>query len=222
MKTRKVVLFLCVVLTILFSFCQKKDPNPSQPSANTTSGTYSNPPKPYRTEYISKELREWAVFNVGSYWIYNDSINGIIDSVYVSSIDSTFYRYNSLQDSDIVYESINVHFGSTYGFSDYSLNTGDYIFGSNRVSVFKLDTAKTSVTIWANIDIPQLSVFGNNYNNVRYFYFWENHQAQSAFFIITEKNYWAKNIGVIKRRGYQSYYGGFNQNLELIRYNVAQ
>lgn len=226
MNNRNRFLTVVVLLGLLFSFCKKKDsysPEPQPTPAPTT------PPKPYRTVYVSNELKEWGLFNVGSYWIYRDSITGSTDSVYVSSIDTTYALNEYTADSNLLCESINVNFKSNLGFykhSMYSLfySSHDIIFGKNGPPIFKLDTTIIPVNgIKQNVDIPTINVLGNNYSNVRYLMFYAYYSLHSSAYWIVEKSYFKKNVGLVKNIGSPcGCPGGTYKYLELVRYHVTQ
>ena len=182
----------------------------------------SEPPKKFGSCNVSMELKEWGLYSVGSYWIYKDSITGIFDSVYVESVISSRWRRNT-KDSIISEEQIKVNLGSTNGFSNYTLDSHGGIIGENNAMVFNLDTVIPLYSqIRDNFNISLLNVLGQNYSQVRYLYIFQQNSANSSAYIITEKNYMKKYVGIIKRLANQNITGGFNQNLELVRYNVSQ
>lgn len=237
MKVCNQYLIIFLLFGLLFSFCRKKDSNQIQSTANsaTTSGFYPGPPKPYKTVYVSNEIKEWGLFNVGSYWIYRDSISGIIDSIYVSSVDTTYDRSYYTKDSDIIYEVIHIKvndFSEDY----YSISAGDemyYVCNSNLifpVPCFILDTTVNNLVLYqiqqVNTTIPNLTIFGNQYTNVRFFRSTNYFQMHSSGnYYISESHFWKKNIGKIKFCHYPSmgtYWSDTYRCRELIRYNVSQ
>lgn len=237
MKAKSRYLILFAIFGLLFSFCRKKDSDQTQPTVNfsTTSGINSGPPKPYKTVYVSNELKEWGLYNVGSYWIYRDSISGITDSVYVSLVDTTYDKSYYTKDSDIVYEVIHI---KTKGFSEdyYSINADNamyYVCNPNLtypVPCFILDTTANNTTFpqlpQVNITMPNLTVFGNQYSNVRHFRGTNYFQMHSSGnYYISESHFWKKNIGKIKFCHYPAmgiYWGDTYRCRELVRYNVTQ
>ncbi|MBK6521652.1 MAG: hypothetical protein IPG08_04605 [Sphingobacteriaceae bacterium] len=64
------ILFILSFLFVFFSCKKEEDPAPI-----------------VRTDVlVSSSLKDWGYFKKGSYWIYKDSIDNSIDSVYVTSI----------------------------------------------------------------------------------------------------------------------------------------
>ena len=211
----KTYLAYYVLIVALFSFC-KKD-NKTEPAAQNI--------RPEKTIYVSNELKEWAYFNIGSYWIYKDSINNTLDSVYVYKITSAFKTQLAL-DTNRIYEEITIWFGGYSAVMDWILsgNTIRRVVGVNNVmQIFNLDTTLT-VNLPAygtnkNYSISNFSVLNTNYGNVRCFafkyLFFNPHQTN---FDVYETNYWKKNIGIVK-----SLYGQPNSSIrKLLRYHVTQ
>ena len=121
------------------------------------------PFKKYGEINVSDELKEWGLYNIGSYWIYKDSITGIFDSVFVESVVSSHWRRNK-GDSIILEEQIKVKLGSNKGFSSYTLDSHGGIIGENNAVVFNLDTVIPQYSqIKANVNLAYLNVLGNNY-----------------------------------------------------------
>ncbi len=235
MKTWNRYLILFVLFGLLFSFCHKKDKNTEPIDNSSIQTTSSNPTKPYRTVYVSNSLKGWGMFNVGSYWIYRDSLTAILDSVYVSSIDTTYTKQFYKSDSDIVIEKIHVKVkGSLLDY--YNLKSDDIIYYNPNpnfaydVPCFALDTSFYNANLpqfpQVNSTISSLTIFGNQYLGVRHFRTTNYFQMHSSgLFYISESHYWKKNIGIVKIRHYDlmgSSWGDGYRCKELVRYNVIQ
>jgi hypothetical protein len=209
MKDKIHILVTLSCFCLLTTFCHRKQ--------NEVFG-----PKEFGRATVSQELKEWGLFNVGSYWIYKDSLTGVSDSVYVVSV-ANISRKHFTSDSIISEEVIKVNFGSTHGFSNYTLEPFGIIRGQSDVIVFRLDTVIQPYSpIKTNKTLSTVNLLGNNYNQVRYLDFFEYKTLQSSGYVLTEKNYLKRNVGVIKRMARLTYTGGFNQNLELLRYHIVQ
>lgn len=179
-------------------------------------------PRPVESpmSYISDELKAWGLFMPGSYWIYRDTITGHYDSVYVSSVDHYMTSYGG---ADRKYEMIRVNFHSSYGFTGYTLDSEGYINGNNRIKAFYVEPKLIPYSgMGLNAVLPTYTVSGNTFTNVRHtvYYVWET--VRSGGFPVWEENYWKRNVGVIKRKAILQYYGGYTQQLELVRYHVIQ
>jgi hypothetical protein len=89
------------------------------------------------TILIEQEMKDWIVFQPGSYWIYIDSITGSYDSVYVTS---TYYDTLNIRHSDLFrnsdnkcitksHQEVHVFMRSVYNGSEIKLS-GKYGRGS--------------------------------------------------------------------------------------------
>lgn len=225
MRLRYRYLLLSVLVTFLFTFCHKKNTEPINNSSTTTN---YNPIKPFRTVYVSDSLKEWGLFNVGSYWIYRDSVTTATDSVYVSSIEvSNLSQYYTV-DSNIVVETIKI---KTNGYDYFILssyphdNISMYYQAGMYAPFFNLDSTiiYPQEGMLNNYSTSNVNVFGNTFSNVRYtrvrYSFWVQSSGQ---YFREYGNYWKKNVGRIKWRDYMVPQNSAWYCKELIRYNVSQ
>ncbi len=124
MKTIKNILLLPVILLVLLSVkCHDKPPQPP----------VEKHPKP-RDILLPQIVKDYFVFKVGTYWIYQDSATGITDSVYVKKArDYISPQYNS-QD--------NYFYGTIEGFNVEceSANFGQEFTAWYSTSGAKLDS----------------------------------------------------------------------------------
>ncbi len=222
----KSVIFL-IVCMVFFMSCKKSANDPVLASnTNSPTATTSSPPKPTKTIYISNELKQWAYFDVGTYWIYKDSTDNSLDSIYVYNVTSEFKTYPA-QDTNRIYEEIRIWFrGYTVDLDWILKENGIERFGGkySRMRVFDLDTSSIAQLpaygANKNYSISNFNVLNTNYGNVRcfgfkYFFNGYNHTPSFDYY---EINYWKKNIGIVKKLAGQ--YSDYSSSL--LRYNIVQ
>lgn len=136
--------------------------------------------------YFSDVYKSFLFFNEGSLWIYEDTLLGITDSIYLVSQSVYFDDYCSI--SSQPQEELKQHFTSSYfvGDNNYSWSAsgqaqlneyfGGEIFGFYNNSGALIDSMQIN-GIW--------------YKDILEFYFNNNF-----------KYYWAKGIGLIKKDFY--------------------
>ena len=61
------------------------------------------------TEYIPPELKEYALFQPGSFWIYRNEVTGATDSTYISKKPE--FTYYSVGYDAITTEICNIFYG---------------------------------------------------------------------------------------------------------------
>lgn len=163
---------------------------------------------------LSKTAKEYCDFKPGSYWIYKDSINGVIDSVCLISRKEQLTEYGIVRYEEIIYNCYSSHLHqsspATFGLEgiDRKLTNwyhkrskvGDSVytaFGASRYYSFhplfltstyingiSVSDGATQVSFVKKYD--SLIINSNTYYNVKKF---ANNQIQS---------YFAKNVGLIK------------------------
>jgi hypothetical protein len=105
MKNKMFFFLIC-----LFAGCRKKDPD-------AISGTYLLP----------QELKDYTLFLPGTYWVYQDSITGVEDCVYVincnSGIDTIEINSDNAGKEIVEYFGYEVHRTSDNATFYYSSNT---------------------------------------------------------------------------------------------------
>ena len=168
---------------------------------------------------VSSSLKEWALFKAGTYWIYRDSISNNIDSIYVTSVVTSSIK-QVVGDTSYIKEHITVNFNAQL-YSFIMIAPESYILSNlHYETIFDEDTSKWSGTIKQNNSVSTLSILPNIYSNLRYVYFAYQFASQSPFAWVIEKNYWKKNIGILKRRTYST--TNLLNSYEVIRYNIVQ
>ena len=176
---------------------------------------------------IKQETKDYFLFKEGSYWIYQDSLTNIIDSVILQKSISKFkevqtgWEYGGHSDMIETYKNIYCHyiddtvFYLFFQISDYdrSIHYPEYLDFENSfpVIVFNSNKQYKIFNIFAGIfqDFTlEYSIGKNIFNDVR-------------VGGDTIKYYWAKNIGLIRYEIYDSD-TTISNAYNLIRYNVSQ
>ena len=182
------------------------------------------------TAYLSDSLKAYCDFQVGSYWIYQDSVSKELDSVYVymrnREIENTrysdkkteriisFYNYNG----DTIIKQLFFNFSDKFLFTsrvvkvDYNFDFPIFIVKDSPISDDSLHAALDKK------DFPTLEIAGTTFTDVVKFTYVDGaygagnddsyHRFRSCYFV--------KGIGMVK----QEYRDG--RIFELIRYQVQQ
>lgn len=213
MKLRLILGF--VLLVLVLSFC-KKDVAVS--------------PKAIKNIYVSNTIKEWAFFGVGTYWIMRDSASTNIDSIYVTEVITGSKKFSYSNDTDVVAEEITIKIRCTFGFFEHILNSFNndvkiLTAPSKSVTVFSFDTTNVTSVIGDGINrnnvLSSYTVLSVPYSNVtRISYSYKLYGQSHGEYWITGKDYWKKNIGIIKKYNFQA-----NPNAspyELLRYHIVQ
>lgn len=69
-----------------------------------------------RTTYLEEEMKDWILFDSGSYWVYIDSVTGAYDSVYVTKSGIEIVEFIDPKYSkcpELIFESITVYLESS-------------------------------------------------------------------------------------------------------------
>jgi len=161
------------------------------------------------TYNMPQDLKDYCMFPVGSWWVYEDSISGEKDSivlmeqsVFIDGPDENFY-WESI--SQVFYSSLYNVNASCYTYI-YRRNplTYNYFFGKG--SYFSTDDS-----FLGDNNVSYIYSDSTTINNI-YFYkikIFEEYKGTSNYGL----TYWAKNIGVIK-------YVNPNFNWELKSYYI--
>lgn len=194
--------FTAILLCIGFYRCEKK---------------VGQQPLPQKFVPIPKEIKDWAYFKPGSYWIMRDSTTGYLDSTYVESV-ATKTVYAGIQNDTIQnHEQITVRFKSSYIINDfYKIQpdigcevTSNYA-DSGPYRKLALDSSRhfCAADILKGYRVfTSLNLNGITFSNVIYNQVLISFKAGSQ----KEQSYWSKHIGIIKVPPY-----------ELLRYKVFQ
>ncbi len=196
------ILFCCIIL--LVSSCSKKN---------------------VETIYIPEYLKQYGVFQVGSYWVFKNELTGIIDSSFIVS-PPYFYFYQSSDLSEPAIQECDERYEGTFlGVSnlipdDYSIGFKSgtegnclknktfqpgYIFQEDQFDSYKEINSFDSLIV----------------NNVKYYnvlntqYESESYKGDSILLTF----YLVKSIGLIK---YDQRIGDQDTTWSLLRYHIIQ
>ncbi len=225
MKKIAYVLFISICLTACQK-CKKKTPEPNH--------GFSAP--------VNTDLYAYAYFKPGTYWVYQDSVSGILDSVYITFANKGTYTNGDAEVAQGYYRGTFSWFScdaiSSYDHYKYqnwmdqsyevngslpTVTRSKYIMsgsGSNNGETIHLAIAPIGQQLTAYPDYVYYQFFYNNilikdssFNNVQR---WFNKRSN----IDDEQNtyyYIAKNIGIVKKQQVDS-----NRVWNLIRYHIIQ
>lgn len=225
MKRLVYILLVCVCLTGCQT-CKKKQPEPD-------SG-FSSP--------VNTDLYAYAYFKPGTYWVYQDSISGILDSVYITYANSGTYTNGDAEVAQGYYR------GTFSWFKCDAISSYDHYKYQNWMDQSYEVTSNTPVVKRVRIQMPNsFSNGGTNINMaivpigktlyvqldyVNYQSYYDLFSVKTHVFAATQKwfnfnsncdddqntNYYiAKNIGIVRREQLDS-----NRTWNLIRYNIIQ
>jgi|GEM_PF-1430308 len=167
-------------------------------------------PKELHTDYIDQRLKDYCIFQEGSYWVYQNEI-GDIDSLYL------FQREDfTIEDDDRNYESIDLRFTSSHYPADiFGMAAGPFVGGGGHLSEYwdklyltpmggffyfseQIDTPGLTTEILAGTEetytayFETLLVGDSTYKEVRQYDF------RMGNLLSRETIYWAKGIGRVK------------------------
>ncbi len=225
MKRLVYIFFISLCLTACQK-CKKKQPEPD-PGFNSA---------------VSTDLYDYAYFKPGTYWVYQDSISGILDSIYVTYANKGTYTNGDVEVANGLYRGTFSWFKcdmmSSYdhyqyeNWMDQSYEVNNNIprvfrekyempgSGTNSGLTIHLAKVNLQTTLYVSLD----HVIYQNYYNV--------FSVKTQTFTSTQKwynynsncddnqntNYYiTKNIGIVRREQLDS-----NRTWNLIRYNIIQ
>ncbi len=173
MKKSKIFLFIagCLLFTLLLTSCERK----------------------FTEINLSEETKSYIMQPIGSWWVYEDSISGEIDSVVSIGSEISYER----DEPDIKFEKLQIYFNSSI--NGKSINFIQYFWGPNHLLVNKPNLYIQGANLGYDTNngdyiafYPTYEMDGKIYKNVKVF----GHGRSSC----EEYSnwYWAKNIGLIK------------------------
>ena len=193
---------------------------------------------------VSDDMKQFFVFQKGSYWIYKNDSTNLIDSTYINSI-------YSVNDDDgypgIRREIINLYLNSKF-LSDFEV--GYFCPGPNCLTIatrldphFPLDEIETNGPFayfsgWQpNKDIvskecvsgwlfrystfPSVTIANNTYQNIIYSRIITTDSTSTNKYFYSREIYFAKNIGIIKFFEKSKYFN-IQRSFSLSRYKIIQ
>jgi len=145
---------------------------------------------------MPQEFKDYVVFPVGSYWIYEDSLSNNVDSLYLTSVD---IHIQEIEKSNYFHEEMFQYF---YSSQNNKLTARTRRFSSNNIyeyygygyyfDITKGQTNCTGGTLYAKYD--SLKVLNVWYKDVVCI----KGNGMPRFY------YWVKNIGLIKKENADS------------------
>jgi hypothetical protein len=179
---------------------------------------------------ISDELKQWYLYQRGSYWIYWNESTNILDSTYVE-IDPAYSTYHSTVSDDVVdtYDHISNKYEGAFvqGFaidpSEVSCHlnflnnsSAEYAYLTNVIEGSYIDISGDRFEYVKHYDT--LTFNGITFENVRYTKCSRKYIQKISNSIVLHF-YCAKNIGLIK---FRFEYNGQDTTWSLLRFHVIQ
>jgi hypothetical protein len=148
------------------------------------------------TDYMPQEFKDYVIYPEGSYWIYEDSISGAIDSVALLSQDIYIAKENNVY----YYETADQSFFSSYQNSVYrtyiEIRSEIYFYFFRHLKYNGPYILIYPFGHWGGLKYDFVKIMEVNnvdFNNVHVF----NRQEQG---IDNNIFYFTRNIGIIKRK----------------------
>jgi hypothetical protein len=170
-------------------------------------------PKPMKKVLFSDDFRAYTQFEVGSYWVYVDSISDERDTVrlYIKEKDTITFPNSNLCKIEASVDNIKRSFYKDQApigtditcdaYQVYGLSPGAFFFANNVQ--YSVDTTVKESIVGDKLGncvyeqyLNNVSILGKTYANIRVFY-------QDAFTSPTSfvpiRGYWARDIGLIRK-----------------------
>lgn len=175
--------------------------------------------------YILKELRTEYIFNVGSYWVFQDSA-GNLDSIVLSHVETGFTSFcpdngcSINEYTTMIYNNVTRNMlYNHYFMMDFVRYNGGGDWGQDGQPIFIYDAQLgyefNGVEVTGKQD--SLEIMNNVYYDVIRMTIDANRQFQKEFEYNTDL-YFAPHVGLIKKVSYDTVNG--IQTWELLRYQI--
>lgn len=199
-------------------------------------------PDPGFGEPVNTDLYAYAYFKPGTYWVYEDSISGILDSMYVTSADKGSYTNGDAEVAQGYYRGTFNWFKcdmiSSYDHYKYEnwMDQSYEVNGSaptvNKVRLQMPNSGTSGGTTINTAIIPVGNTLYVHLDHVVYQKYYSTFSVKTQTFSETQKwynynsncdddqdtyYYISKNIGIVRREQTDS-----NRTWNLIRYNIIQ
>jgi hypothetical protein len=225
MKKLVYIVFITVCITACQK-CKKKQPEPEE--------GFNSP--------VNTDLYAYAYFKPGTYWVYEDSISGILDSVYVTYANNGTYTNGDAEVAQGLYR------GTFSWFTCDMISSYDHYKYQNWMDQSYEVTSHTPVVKRVRMQAPNSGASGGTTINtaavsagttlyvqldyVIYKNYYSSFSLYNQSFLSTQKwfnsnsncdedqdtyYYISKNIGIVRREQVDS-----NRTWNLIRYNIIQ
>jgi hypothetical protein len=142
---------------------------------------------------MPQEFKDYVDFPVGSYWVYEDSVSGIKDSIYLYQRNLTIYDFER---NYCYYEKLEQNFYSSYNNhlrAQSWLDVDDPSF--YEYSGYGYFTLRKNFNVVYIINYDSLKILDEWYKNVHCIYNYPNNKIYY---------YWVKHIGLIKKENVDS------------------
>jgi len=170
MKSKFPLLILIISILFLASGCKKKP-----------------------TYYMPQEFKDYVDFPVGSYWIYEDSVSGIKDSIYLYGRNLTIYEF---EQNYFNYERLEQNFYSSY---NNHLRAQSCLFSDDpsfyEYSGYGYYAMRKNWNVEYIIKYDSLKILDEWFKNVYCIYTYVDNKIYY---------YWVKHIGLIKKENADS------------------
>lgn len=165
MKTKTLLLLAIAWLLIIGTNCKKEKP----------------------TYYMPQEFKDYVMFPEGSYWIYEDSITGNIDSIFLLESNTLIFNFDK---NGLKYEKLIQSFFSSQ-MIDIQLKGESYLWVSDA-KFYEYQGPGKFLLYGQGITYDSLNIMNQIYYNV-YMPKSENNWIDAEF-------YWVKHVGLIKKK----------------------
>ena len=170
MKVTKILFLILAIICCLASSCKKRP-----------------------TYYMPKEFKDYVDFPVGSYWIYEDSVSGIKDSIYLYGRNLTIYELNNFYCNC---EKLEQNFYSSY---NNHLRAQSWLISDDPsfyvYSGYGYYAMRKNCNVEYIINYDSIKILDEWYKNVYCIY---NYANDKTYY------YWVKHIGLIKKENVDS------------------
>jgi hypothetical protein len=206
-NTMKKALLLALVPLLMATTCNKKE-------------------KEYPTYYMDQEFKDYTLFKVGSYWVYQDSASKQIDSVYLYKQEITIndrrkaVNYNYEQFTENLKSSL---YDTLVGEGLKLSESGGFVYGILRLndftnyasSYFQTPTIGELDPLYRIIKYQtyrnDTTISNKNYTQVKVF-----EANQQSFSYQSHKIFYSKHLGLVRKELFNG------EVWNLIRHHVTQ
>jgi hypothetical protein len=162
------------------------------------------------TEYIPSTLKDYSIFQLGSYWLYKNEITGNYDSTYIADGLSFTYNHEGDNDYSSILECCTIHYSGSFLQETYVTPTAYTLFFKGLQleaidpssffpnHVFEIDP-ETNLTNISTLDSMTI------YNNKFYAVFitkWQ--RIRSYTDTLRCISYFVKKIGLVRFERYEN------------------
>ena len=170
---RSIILLFLAALICIASNCKKNEKIP--------------------TYYMTQDFKDYVVFPIGSYWVYEDSIsNAVVDSLYLFNFHIRMQKNSKLK--CIVEEMIQ------YFYSSQNSNVTAFTFRSDEYYEYYGNGYYFDITINPTIGFTGASgQYYANFDSLKILDVWYKDVICIKKYGVCELyNYWVKHIGIVK------------------------